>query len=123
MNFDASIALTALLLHFLWVAWVVLGWVWTRRRALLRWFHIASLVYSILIELFRWPCPLTLVEVEYARRAGWATYQKPFLVHYLEQILYPELPESVVIVGAVVACAAILALYGWRYSRRDASGW
>jgi len=123
MNANYAVALAALLLHFLWLAWVALGWLVTRRRPLLRWLHIASLIYGILIEIFRWPCPLTLVEVEFARRAGRTAYREPFLVHYLEKIVYPEMPETAVTVGAVAVCAGILLLYVRRYARRDQSGW
>jgi hypothetical protein len=36
------------------------GWIVTRNRPVLRWLHILSLLYSILIENVPWPCPLTL---------------------------------------------------------------
>lgn len=123
MNPNHALALAALLLHLLWLAWVALGWLLTRRRPLLRWLHIASLIYGILIEIFRWPCPLTLLEVEFARRAGRTAYREPFLVHYLEKIIYPDLPEAVVTAGAVAVCAGILLIYAWRYARRGESGW
>jgi len=123
VNANHAVALAALLLHLLWIAWIVLGWLFTRRRPLLRWLHIASVLYGILIEIFRWPCPLTLVEVEFARRAGRTAYREPFLLHYLEKIVYPELPGWAVTAGAVAACAGILLLYARRYARRLESGW
>lgn len=123
MNPNYALAVAALLLHLLWLAWVALGWLATRRRPLLRWLHIASLIYGILIEIFRWPCPLTLLEVEFARRAGRTAYREPFLVHYLEKIIYPDLPEAMVTAGAVAVCAGILLIYAWRYARRGESGW
>jgi len=123
VNPNHALAVAALLLHLLWLAWVALGWLATRRRPLLRWLHIASLIYGILIEIFRWPCPLTLLEVEFARRAGRTAYREPFLVHYLEKIIYPDLPEAMVTAGAVAVCAGILLIYAWRYARRGESGW
>ena len=123
MNPNHALAVAALLLHLLWLAWVALGWLATRRRPLLRWLHIASLIYGILIEIFRWPCPLTLLEVEFSRRAGRTAYREPFLVHYLEKIIYPDLPEAMVTAGAVAVCAGILLIYAWRYARRGESGW
>jgi len=123
MNANYAGAVAALLLHILWLAWVALGCLVTRRRPLLRWFHIASLIYGILIEIFRWPCPLTLVEVEFARRAGRTAYQEPFLVHYLGKVVYPDLPEAIVTAAAVAVCVGILLLYVRRFARRDQSGW
>jgi len=123
MNPNYAAAVAALLLHIFWLAWVALGWLVTRRRPLLRWVHIGSLIYGILIEIFRWPCPLTLVEVEFARRAGRTAYRDPFLVHYLEQLVYPDLPEAVVTVGAVAICGGILLLHLRRYALRGQTGW
>lgn len=123
MSFYRTLAVAALLLHLLWLAWVALGWLLTRRRPLLRSIHIGSLVYGILIEVFRWPCPLTLVEVAFVRRAGRVAYREPFLVHYLESIVYPDLSEAVVTAGAVMVCVAVLLVYVRRYRRRTAAGW
>jgi len=123
VNFYQTLAIAALLLHLLWLAWVVLGGLVTRRRPLVRWLHIGSVIYGILIEVFRWPCPLTLVEVEFARRAGQVTYREPFLVHYLESIVYPNLPEAVVTAGAVAVCVTVLLVYLRRYRKRTAAGW
>ena len=118
-----ALALAALVLHALWLAWVALGWLITRRRPLLRWLHISSLLYGISIELFRWPCPLTLAEVEFARRAGQPTYREPFLVHYLERIIYPDLPEPVVTAAAVAVCVGILLVHVWRFGHKSSGGW
>ncbi len=50
-----------LFLHLFWSAWVLLGWLVTRCRPLLRTLHIASLIYAIVIELVpRLLCPLTV---------------------------------------------------------------
>jgi hypothetical protein len=48
-----------LLLHLVWCGWVLMGWVVTQCRRVLRTLHIASLLYAIVIELVPWPpCPL-----------------------------------------------------------------
>ena len=41
---------------------VVLGALLTRSRLVLRWLHILSLVWGILMRLLPWPCPLTRLE-------------------------------------------------------------
>ncbi len=117
------LAYAALFLHFLWIAWVGLGWLGTRRRPRLRGLHIGSLLYGILIEVFRWPCPLTLAEVWLEQRAGREAYRDPFLVHYLKMLIYPDLDEIVVMAGAIAACVGILGIYTWRFTHRSAAGW
>src|ERR1700758_1060725 len=95
----------------------------TRRRRLLRTLHIASLVYAIVIELVRWPpCPLTVAETWLEARAGIEPAQGPFLVHVLDAVIYPDLPEWLVVGCAVLVCMAILCVYLRRYLRRTSSG-
>ena len=112
-----------MILHLLWCAWVLLGWMLTRRRRLLRTLHIASLVYAIIIELVPWPpCPLTVAEAWLEARAGIEPAHGPFLVHVLDAIVYPDLPEWLVVGCAVLVCVAVLSVYLWRYHCRAACG-
>jgi Protein of Unknown function (DUF2784) len=112
-----------LFLHLLWCGWVLLGWTVTRRRPVLRTLHIASLIYAISIEFVPWPpCPLTLAEAWLEARAGIEPTHGPFVVRVLDATVYPELPEWLVVGGAVVVCVVILAVYLRRYHRRNADG-
>src|SRR5712691_12655706 len=112
-----------LLLHALWCVWVWLGWTVTRGRHVLRMLHITSLAYAIVIELVPWPpCPLTVVETQLDARAGLEPAHGPFLVRALDAIVYPDLPEWLVIGVAVVVCVAILGVYLRRYLRRRVDG-
>jgi hypothetical protein len=78
-----------LALHILFNLWVAFGALVTRNRPLLRWFHIASLIYGILLEILDWTCPLTPMENWLWSRAGAPTYQGGFLLHYLDVLVYP----------------------------------
>ena len=108
--------------HLLWCVWVGLGWIVTRGRRGLRTFHIASTVYSIVIQLVPWPCPLTVVETWLEARAGIEPAREPFLVRVLDAVVYPDLPGWFVVTGAGLACAAMLGVYLRRYHRRTTSG-
>ncbi len=61
-SFYSSLAVGVLVLHALFVLWAVFGALLTRSRPVLRWLHIVSLLWGILIELTPWPCPLTALE-------------------------------------------------------------
>jgi Protein of Unknown function (DUF2784) len=112
-----------LVVHLLWCGWVAAGWVLTRGRPVLRTLHIASLIYAIVIELVPWPrCPLTVAETWLEERAGMQPARGPFLMRVLDAIVYPDLPEWVVVGGAVMVCAGILTVYVRRYRRRTADG-
>jgi len=107
----------------LWCAWILFGWIATRRRPVLRTLHIVSLIYAIIIESVPWPpCPLTFAENWLEFRAGIEPARGPFLVHLLDAIVYPNLPEWLVIGSAVLVCAAILSIYVHRYLRRTPDG-
>jgi hypothetical protein len=117
------LAVAALGLHLVWILWVVFGWVVTKGRLGLRWLHIGSLVYAILIELFWFPCPLTLAENYFLARAGERPYRESFLIHYLDAVIYPNVPATLVTGVAVAVCLSILGLYALRFLRRTPAGW
>jgi hypothetical protein len=119
-----ALAVATLALHLAWILWVVLGWLVTRNRPWLRWFHLGSLGYAIGIELFLWPCPLTYAENYLKRRADLEPYSEPFLIHYLEAVIYPDLNQTLITSVAVAVCLGILGLYAWRFHHRHATaGW
>ncbi len=108
----SSLAIFVLLLHALFILWVVFGALLTRSRPVLRWLHIASLVWGILTELLPWPCPLTDLENWFEAKAGVQPYQGGFLLHYLDKLVYPDISATVLTAAGVIICALNLALYG-----------
>jgi len=113
----AALESAVLLVHLLWILWILLGWMVTRGRPALAWLHIASLVWGIAIELGPWPCPLTLAEQWFKVRSGRTPYTQGFLVHYLDKLIYPQLPEAVVAWSGAVICTAILGVHWIRLRR------
>ena len=109
-EFYKALATLVLFVHILFIVWVVLGALLARSRPVLQVLHIASLIWGVLAELFV-PCPLTLVENWLEQRAGIEPYQDGFLLHYLDKLVYPELPASVLTAAAVVVCVFNLAYY------------
>jgi hypothetical protein len=112
-----------LLLHVLWCVWVLLGWTVTRDRRILRMLHITSVAYAVVIELLPWPpCLLTVAETQLEARTGVEPLHGPFLVHVLDAIVYPRVPEWMVVGVAVAVCVVILGVYLRRYLRRREDG-
>ena len=108
----SALAIFVLVLHALFILWVVFGAFLTRWRPVLRWLHIASLVWGILTELLPWPCPLTLLENWLEGKAGVEPYHGGFLFHYLDKLVYPNISTTILTVAGVVICALNLAFYG-----------
>ncbi len=111
------IAIAFLWLHITWILAVIFGAFFTRGRPVWSALHVISLIWGIIVEVGPWPCPLTLAEQHFEALAGLRAYHGSFLLHYLDQIVYPNLPWWLVgTVGASV-CAANLGVYTWRFYR------
>ena len=110
-DFYSALATAILLLHALFILWVIFGALLTRSRPLFRRLHIASLLWGILTEVLPWPCPLTLLENWLEGRAGIEPYQGGFLLHYLDKIIYPDISVTTLTLTAVTICGLNLALY------------
>lgn len=117
MRIFAALESAVLLLHLMWIAWILLGWILTRGRPALAWAHIASLVWGIAVELGPWPCPLTLAEQWLETRSGATPSHHDFVVYHLDKLVYPNLPEAVVAWTGAAICTAILGIYCSRVSR------
>jgi Protein of Unknown function (DUF2784) len=111
-NLYSALATVVLFLHVLFILWVIFGALLTRSRPVLRWLHIASLIWGILTELLPWPCPLTLIENWLEQKAGIEPYQGGFLLHYMDKLVYPDISAAALTVAGVFLCAFNLALYG-----------
>src|SRR5919198_4628691 len=101
----SSMAVAVLVLHALFLLWVVFGALIARSRPVLRWLHILSLVWGILTELTSLPCPLTILENWLEARAGVEPYEGGFLLHYLDRLGYPNISASVLTGAGGVVCA------------------
>jgi hypothetical protein len=117
-------AAAVLVVHLAFVLWVILGALVTRGRPWAAALHLASLAWAVAVEAGPWPCPLTDLEQSLQARAGMTPYTQSFLVHYLDRLIYPNLPEAWLTAGAVIVCGLNLAVYGRRivhcYRRRGA---
>lgn len=118
----SALAAGVLFVHALFIVWVIFGALLTRSRPILRWLHIASLIWGILTEVLPWPCPLTLLENWLEGRAGIEPYQGGFLLYYLDKLVYPDVSVMVLTVAAVIVCGFNLMIYALRiwveWSRR-----
>src|SRR6266849_1566630 len=104
------LAVAVLVLHALFILWVVFGAFVTRSRPVLRWLHIGSLIWGILMELLPWPCPLTVLENWLEGKAGVEPYQGGFLLH-LDKLVYPNISPTTLTIAGVLVCALNLAFY------------
>ena len=101
-------AAVILAFHLAWILWVILGALVTRGRPLLSAIHIASLLWGVIVEASPLPCPLTSAEQHFR------SYEGGFLAHYLDRIVYPDLPGWILTVAGIGVCVLNLAVYALR---------
>jgi hypothetical protein len=114
MNVNALLAGCVLIVHLVFILWVIFGAFLTRGRPILAWLHIASLIYAVVIEAGPWACPLTALEDYFRQTGGAPAYRDPFLVHHVEILVYPSVSELLLFWCAVAIAAVNLTVYGMR---------
>jgi len=112
-----ALASLVLAVHLIWILWVIFGAFCTRGHILLTVFHVLSLVWGITVELSPLPCPLTVTEQLFEQQAGVEAYRGPFLLHLLDRLIYPDVPERLLVGVGVAVCAVNLGVYIRRYWR------
>lgn len=117
----ALLADAILIVHFLFVAFVVCGflavligkwagWSWVRNAA----FRNAHLVAIGVVVLQAWLgrlCPLTSWETSLRIRAGQAGYSETFIQHWLHRVLFFDAPSWVFTLIYTLFGAMVLALW------------
>ena len=99
------------LVHFLWILFILSGVIFVLKRSKIAWVHLGGLLFSLVLNLFGWYCPLTHLEnYLHSLHPGHLTYGGSFIAHYMEQIVYPELPEKIVRIGGILfVCLNMIA--------------
>ncbi|MCA1781686.1 MAG: DUF2784 domain-containing protein [Dermatophilaceae bacterium] len=112
------VADAAMVAHFAFLAYLVVGgfiaWRWPRTI----WTHIATALYGLFNVLIGWECPLTHVENWGRERARDATLPGTgFIDHYLAGVIYPTEHEA--LVQMLVAVVVLLSWIGFVVRRRQ----
>ena len=114
---DAVMALHfAVVLFVLGVALAVLvggpaGWAWVR-RPWLRWLHLAAIGVVVAQAWLGLHCPLTVLENWLRAQARLAGYEKSFIEHWVQQLLYYDAPPWVFVLA--YSAFGLLVLWQWR---------
>ena len=85
------------LLHLLWIMFLIFGALLGIKNKGARIVHISGLVFAVIIQVFNWYCPLTYLEVWLrSKHDPTLSYTGSFIVHYMEKMIYIELPGCLV---------------------------
>lgn len=111
-----------LLLHFAFVVFVIFGGLLVFYRRWVAWVHIPMVIWSSIVNLTTWRCPLTPLENLFRSAAGETGYEGGFIGHYIAPLLYPEglTYDLGILVGVFVFVWNVL-IYGIIVYRRRAT--
>lgn len=88
MNY-ALAADIVLVIHGLFIAFVIFGGLLVLWRPRLAWLHLPALAWGATVISMGWICPLTPLENELRALAGQTPYDGGFIQHYLWPLIYP----------------------------------
>jgi hypothetical protein len=125
MSYQA-LADVAVVLHFGFLVFLVVGGFVALRWRALAWVHLAAVAWSIGIVTIGQRCPLTSLERWATVRAGGQAQAAGFIDRYVKGVVYPASLTGLVRVGvAVIVVASWVLLWRGRPVAREFSptGW
>lgn len=76
------------------------------------WLHVPVVIWSSLVNLAHWTCPLTPLEQALRARAGQSGYSGGFVEHYVGRFVYPGgMPRKLELVAGVSIIAWNVLVY------------
>lgn len=107
MNLYKLLAEIVLIIHFLWIMFMILGFfihilsflnLKFRNLFLIRSVHLLGIIYVSILAILDKYCPLTVLEYNLRKKFD-PTLQQPnsFIIYHLERIVYPEINPKIII--------------------------
>ena len=103
------------LVHFLWILFLIFGALLGIRNKAIKYIHLSSLIFAIIIQIFDWYCPLTHFEFWLRSRHNPSiAYAGSFIIPYVVgRLVYLEISQTMVLVFTI-----FLSLFNlWVYLR------
>ena len=101
-------------IHLLFVFFVMLGGLLVLRWRIFAWIHIPAVFWAVLIEFSGWICPLTPLENHLRIKGGSSGYATGFVEHYIIPLLYPsQLTRKLQVFLGLLVLVVNLVIYLW----------
>ncbi|MEY2887988.1 MAG: hypothetical protein RL027_324 [Pseudomonadota bacterium] len=107
------LASLALIIHFLFIIFVIFGGLLFFVKKWMILIHLPALIYGIYVEFTQSICPLTYLENFLLQNAKLTTYSTSFIQNYLIPIIYPvNLTKDIQINLAISLFILNVVIYG-----------
>jgi len=91
-----------IIIHFLWIIFILFGFLVSLRFYRVSSVHVAGLVFTLVLNLGGWYCPLTYLEnYLYTLYNPQLPYGGSFITNNLQKLIYLELDEIYLRIGAI----------------------
>lgn len=98
--------------HFLWILFLTFGGLIGIKIRMVKTAHVAGLIFAAVIQVTGWYCPLTDLEVWLrSKQSAGAAYGDSFIIHYIEKIIYVQVPGWFILFLTILLCL----FNGWLY--------
>jgi Protein of Unknown function (DUF2784) len=111
---DRLAANLVLLVHLAFVLIAVFGAFGVLINPYWAWVHVPIVVWSSVVNLADWTCPLTPLENRLRAAASEVGYEGGFVQHYIGPVVYPGgMPRRLELVAGIVIVLWNVVLYGF----------
>ncbi|MBW1804547.1 MAG: DUF2784 domain-containing protein [Deltaproteobacteria bacterium] len=107
-----------IVLHFIWVFFILFGFIFALMRSKIAFLHLGGLIFSLILNLMGWYCPLTYLE-HFLRTCNDTpvTTAAPFLLSVLNRLIYPDVPVFYIRIGGILFVLFNLVCYVYLLNR------
>jgi len=113
------LATFTLIIHFLFIVYVILGGLLFFIKPWTLYFHIPAFLYGVYVEFTQSICPLTYLENYFLTKANLASYSTSFIQNYLYAIIYPiNLTKELQIILGITLIIINVIIYGFIIKRK-----
>ena len=103
------------LLHFLWILFLILGSFLGVRFKIAKILHITGLAFAFVMQIFGWYCPLTHLEVWLRiKHDPTLAYGGSFIINYAEKLIYVQLSMTSIFILTIL----LIGFNVWFYRRK-----
>jgi hypothetical protein len=105
--------------HFLWILFILFGLFIGVKYGRLIWVHLGGLVFTLILNIGGWFCPLTYLENHlYGLYNRQLAYGGSFVGQYLQKLIYLDVDEVYLRIAAVIWVAINLGGYVYLFKKR-----